>query len=87
MALIELGVADELDTNENVVNFCAQLAADGHGDAFENLKILYPPHVWQEFLKEARRRNLKFPNQMAELDFMSHRFREQLKAKEAQKSR
>jgi hypothetical protein len=86
MALIELGVADELDTNDSVINFCAQLTADGHEDAFENLKILYPPQVWQEFLKEARRKNLKFPDQMAELDFMGERFREQLKAKEAQRS-
>lgn len=78
MALIELGIADELDTNEDVVNFCRQLAVDGHGDPFEHLKVMYPPEVRQEFLKDARRKNLRFPNEMSEVEFMNGRLREHL---------
>lgn len=76
MALLELGIADELDTNEDVVNFCAQLVVDKHGDPFEHLQVMYPPEVWQQCLKEARRKNLKFPDEMSELNFMTERLRE-----------
>jgi hypothetical protein len=87
MALLELGVADELDTNEDVVNFCSQLLMDKHGDPFEHLRIMYPPEVWREFLKEARRKNLKFPNSLSELDYMNERLIEHDAKMKAQKAK
>lgn len=78
MALIELGVADELDTNEDVLNLCRQLVTDGHGDPFEHLGNRYPPPVRQEFLKEARRKNLKFPNAISEVEFVYDGLRKDL---------
>lgn len=82
-ALIELGIADELDASEDVLTFCKQLAVDGHGDPFEHLGTMYPPEIRQAFLKEARRKNLKFPTALSEVEFVYDQLRKDLaRAKE-----
>jgi hypothetical protein len=74
MVLIEMGIADQLNTNGDVVRFCTQLVADNHGDPFEHLRVIYPPEVWREFLQEARRKNLKFLDAVSEVDYIHNRF-------------
>jgi hypothetical protein len=85
MAVIERGVADELDA-EDVIKFCSQLAVDRHGDIFKHLKAMYPPSEWQKFLKDAKRKNLKFPDEQSEVEHMYAVLREHV-AKEQRETK